>query len=152
MRLAPSSWSLLACILLAGGPAAAEGPKFTVEGISFKLWDEAAGKMVAFDKAPNPYGLNLTLMIVVKIKGPTRTEGSEPLLKLEAAAPARSDEATGSHPPWKLSQSRALTPVGDKGISYVLFVAPYECVTSATFTASVGASSKKVKQDLPCAE
>lgn len=153
----PLSRALLALSLLAGVPAAARAAPppppspFTVEGISFKLFDEATGKVLPFDKPPNPYGMNLTVMVVVKLKGPH--EGDAPAtLTLEASAPASSDAATGDHPPFKVTQSRAVRVLGERGVGYQLFLVPYECREGVTFTATVGKSTKSVKQDLGCAE
>lgn len=146
--------ALLALTLLAAATAparAAAPPPFTVEGISFKLFDEATGKVLPFDKPPNPYGMNLTVMVIVKLKGPH--EGDAPAtLTLEASAPASSDAATGDHPPFKVTQSRPVRVVGERGIGYQLFLVPYECREGVTFTATVGKSTKSVKQDLGCAE
>src|SRR4051794_32675857 len=66
--------------------AAAAPPGFSVEGISFKLFDETSGKVVSFDKPPNPYGLNIALLVIVKLKGPS--EGDvRGKLTLSALAP-----------------------------------------------------------------
>jgi hypothetical protein len=143
--------ALIALVTVTSIAGAAPPRPFTVEGISFKLFDEASGKVVSIDKPPNPYGSNLTLMIIVKLKGPTEA-GIPGTLTLEASAPASSDEATGDHPPFKHNDSRALGPVGEKGVGYQLFLMPYECREQVTFTATIGKSSKTVKQALGCAE
>ena len=58
------AWAMMVAVLVLGcGAAHAEATQkkaFTVEGITFKLWDEESGKVVPFDKPPNPYGSNLT--------------------------------------------------------------------------------------------
>jgi hypothetical protein len=124
---------------------------FTVEGITFKLWDEENGKVVSFDKPSNAYGMNMALMIIVKVKGPT--EGGSPQnLTLDVSAPAESDEATGGHEAWQKQLTRSVWSVGEKGVGSFLFVMPYECSFGTTFVAAIGASKKTVKQSLGCAE
>ena len=135
-------------------PPAAPAPAkkgFTVEGITLKLWDETTGKVIAFDKPPNPYGLNLTLVVVVKVKGPTE-DAPKATLTLDVGADASSDEATGDHPAWKQQLSRPVWSVGERGVAQFVFVLPYECANEATFTATVGTSTKTLKRELPCAE
>lgn len=139
-------------LALGGGVARGEAKRpLTVEGISLKLWDETTGKVVPFDKPPNPYGLNLTLMVLVKVKGPT-SEAPKSTLTLEVSAPDSADEATGEHPAWNRQFSRPVWSVGEKGVAQFVFVMPYECAEEATFSAAIGASTKKVKLELPCAE
>jgi hypothetical protein len=142
---------VVVALALVGNVARADGKKLTVDGISLRLWDESSGKVVPFDKPPNPYGLNLTLMIVVKIKGPK--DGATPAtLTLDASAASESDEATGGHPAWKKQQSRPVWSAGDSGVAQLLFVMPFECAMGVTFVASIGASTKKLTRDLGCAE
>ena len=138
-----------------GGVASAAPRPFTVEGIAFKLFDETTGKVVPIDKPPNPYGSNVSLLVIVKLKGPTETPDApapKPKLTLDVAAPASSDEATGDHPAWKLTQERELGPLPEKGIGYQLFLVPFQCREQVTFTATVGKATKAVKQSLACAE
>jgi hypothetical protein len=145
----------LCLALTAGGFAhvahAAPRP-FTVEAITFKLFDETSGKVVPIDKPPNPYGVNVSLLVIVKLKGPTDGDATKPKLTLDVAAPAASDEATGDHPAWKLTQERELGPLPEKGIGYQLFLVPFQCRERVTFTATIGKSSKAVPQSLACAE
>jgi hypothetical protein len=148
-----SAMSRVALFLLALAAAAHAAParSFTVEGIALKLFDETSGSVVALDKPPNPYGMNVTLLVIVKLLGPM--EGNaHAKLTLEVAAPASSDEATGDHPPWKLNQERSIGPVGEKGVGYQLFLVPFQCREKVTFTAAIGASKKSVALPLACAE
>src|SRR5882724_2132269 len=97
------AWVVAAAMALGGGAAHGEPAKkkpFTVEGITFKVWDEESGKVLPFDKPSNPYGLNTTLMIIVKVKGPSG-DATPQNLTLDVSAPADSDEATGDHPAWQ---------------------------------------------------
>jgi hypothetical protein len=148
------AWLLAAVVGLVCGVAHGDATKkkpFTVEGITFKLWDEESGKVLPLDKPSNPYGLNLTLMIIVKVKGPTES-GTPQNLTLDVSAPAESDDATGDHPAWQKQLVRSVWSVGDKGAASFLFVMPYECSFGTTFTATIGASKKTVKQPLGCAK
>jgi hypothetical protein len=95
--------------------------------------------------------MNVSLLVIVKLKGPSEGE-VRAKLALTVDAPASSDEATGDSPAWKLSQDRDLGPVGEKGVGYQLFLVPFRCRENITFTATVGKSSKSVKQSLSCAE
>ncbi len=136
---------------LAAAAHAAPARPFAVEGIAFKLFDETTGRVVALDKPPNPYGANVTLLVIVKLTGPS--EGDQHAkLTLEVASPASSDEATGDHPPWKLTEERAIGTVGEKGVGYQLFLVPFQCREKVTFTAAIGASRRSVAQPLGCAE
>ena len=108
-------------------------------------------KVLPFDKPSNPYGLNLTLMIIVKVKGPSG-DATPQNLTLDVSAPAGSDEATGDHPAWQKQMSRSVWSAGEKGVASFLFVMPYECSSGTTFVASIGPSKKTVKQPLGCAE
>ena len=103
------------------------------------------------NKPPNPYGMNVSLMVIVKLKGPAEGEGRQQLT-LEVNAPASSDEATGDHPAWKETLQKMVGPVGEKGVGYQLFVLPFQCRERVMFTATVGKSTKAVKQTLACAE
>jgi hypothetical protein len=139
-----------ACLLL-WSAAALAAPTFSVEGISFKLFDETSGKVVSLDKPPNPYGANVSLLVIVKLKGPTEGDVRSKLV-LDISAPFTTDEATGDHLPWKLTQERELGVVGEKGVGYQLFLVPFQCRELVTFTATIGKSTKSVKQSLGCAE
>jgi hypothetical protein len=142
---------LAIAIALATAAHAAPARSFAVEGIAFKLFDETSGSVVALDRPPNPYGLNVMLLVIVKLTGPSEGD-AHAKLTVEVAAPASSDEATGDHPPWKLTQERTIGTVGEKGVGYQLFLVPFQCREKVTFTAAIGASKKSVARPLGCAE
>lgn len=140
--------ALALCAALAGS-ARADG--YSVAGITLKLFDETTGKVLPLSRPPNPYGQNLTLMVIVKVKGSSETSPRAPLV-LDLVSPGWSDEATGDHAPWKETQQRALSANGEGNVGYQLFILPYQCRMEVSFTATLGKSTKTIKQMLGCAE
>jgi len=139
----------LAVLAALSGSARADG--YSVAGITLKLFDETTSKVVPLNKTPNPYGANLTLMVIVTVKGSSETSPPGPLV-LDIVSPAWSDAATGDHEAWKETQQRAIATNGEGNVGYQLFILPYQCRMEVSFTATLGKSTKTIKQMLGCAE
>lgn len=153
-------WSLVVAVLLAGRPGGAEPAapaKLAIDQIELKLFDQESGRIRSWNDKPNPYGMDMDLVVQVRVHGKLEPDKTPSGMVLSVSAPGWSDEATGSHSPWRLTQKAAFRHLPESGVRYFLFVLPYQdCYGKVTFTASLtgrgGGASKSLKTSLACAE
>jgi hypothetical protein len=121
-----------------------------VADITVQAFDRSTNKLFSILELPNPYGLDLDLLVSVKVDGKTDPRPQEVTLSVDAQG--YTTAATGYSLPWHESQTRAVSMVLEKGISYVPFIVEYQCYPNVFFTASIGKSSKSKRVALLCAE
>ncbi|MCY1018322.1 hypothetical protein [Pyxidicoccus sp. MSG2] len=148
--------SLLLAPAAGSAPAASKpaAPGVSIASIEAQVYDRQQGAVVAMDAASDPYGMNVDAFIVVKLQG--TYDGSAPLkLKLQATAPKESSEA-GESPGFKVTQTRELHALAEKGVTQVPFLIPYVCASKVKLTVTLTGtgikSSKTLDTSFPCAE
>jgi hypothetical protein len=129
----------------------------SIDSIDVQLFSHEDGQFHSFDDPPNPYGMNMDLLILVKLKGKMEYAEKPSELTLTAIAPGWSDEATGSHPEWQQMEQKAFHHLPENGERHFLFVLPYEdCYPEVTLSAGLswqgGDIQKTRKISLACAE
>jgi hypothetical protein len=136
------------------GPVRAEA-ELKIDSIKVMAFDRQKNEVVPLNKIPNPFGADSDIVVSVLVKGepgePPPAGGTRKI-SIEMSSPAYSDEASGSHGPWKLRMERSFRGVGETGASYYPFLMPYDCRMKVTITAHLGLSSKTTQADFACAE
>lgn len=130
--------------------------RFKVEDITLQVFDRSANKLSPLSPLPNPYGMDMDVLVTVKVRG-TPTPASNQVvppqkIRLVVDGKGYTTAATGKVSPWKETQTRSVFIAPDKEISYVPFLVEYKCYPNVAFTASVSTSSLWKSFPLSCAE
>ncbi|MCP3169350.1 hypothetical protein HUW62_31025 [Myxococcus sp. AM011] len=141
-------------LLLSSTAGSASAPSVSLGGVVLRVFDRQKASIVTTDEAADPYGMNVDALLLVKVQG--TYEGDKPLkLKLVVSAPKEESEA-GSRRAWKVTQTRELHALAEKGETTVPFLLPYECSSSVkvvvTLTGPGINGSKTLDTAFPCAE
>ncbi len=135
--------------------------KYSIDTITLRLFDRTTNKIVAFDKAPNPYGIDLDVLVSVKVRGPKSLGGTAPApfdLALIVDHPkTESDEAGNEASPAHKETLGPLTglTLPEQGVGYYLFTVPYGCdgpAFSAHLSAGAASADKTIHPVYGCAE
>jgi hypothetical protein len=129
----------------------------TIDSIEARLFDQTTGKQLDLTKPPNDYGLDMDLLVLVKVKGSLDYAPALSLLELKINAKGWSDPATGSHSDWKLAQKISFHRLPEQKVRYFLFVVPYQdCYSKVILGAHLqgrgGGAKKSQEISLACAE
>lgn len=122
----------------------------SVEEITVQIYDRATGRLIPLGSPPNPYGLDMDLLIAVKLKGPTPARIYD--LNLSMDAPAYNTPATGLVPALKVRQSRRVSSMPESRTAFFPFALEYVCYPEVMITARLDKSFKTRKIGLGCAE
>ncbi len=145
----------LACaataLLMASGQAAAD---ITVKDVKIQLLSQVDHKVFDPERVPDdhgyPYGMDLEVMVSVRLSAKGKSSDKAIKLALTAVAPGYESEATGKVEPVKQTAVRQVYSSGD-GDRWHHFVFDAVCDT-LTVTAKAGSSKKTVKAELVCAD
>ena len=155
---------LLVAVTLTLSPAFAKtAPKnpYSVDSMSLRLFNRVTNKIVPFDKPPNPYGMDMDVIVAVKVKltGEAALVKEKPAFDLELLLdyPKREADEVGNEAEKakQVTLAQRKLWLGDNGAAYFLFVIPYTC-TSPMITAHVtgadATTNKSLDPKLGCAE
>jgi hypothetical protein len=140
---------ITALVVLAPALARAEP---AIQDLTVKALSHVDGKIYDLDKLPQDdsaayeYGGDMDLLVGVAVSG----ESTKPTeLSVELKTPGFSSEATGKVKGIKTRLKRKIVSSADK--RWFFFVLERPC-DKATFSARLGASTKKLSLDMFCAE
>ena len=155
---------MAACIVAAGAFcfAAPKPPrgKYSVEQITLKLFDRATGKFVSFEKPPNPYGMDLDVLVFVKVKGPSTPGTQQPpfdvTLLLDTPATKADEAGNDAQAPTHRELSSKALNLPELGVGYYMFPFPWVCntvnLTARVETKGEAPQERTKKVELGCAE
>lgn len=130
--------------------------RLRVEDMTLQIFDRSTNKLFPLTPLPNPYGLEMDILVSVKVRGNPAPPPNQlvPPQKIRLAVNAKgyTTPATGQVSPWKETQTRSVFIAPEQETSYVPFLVEYNCYPNVTFTASVSTSSQSKSLSLPCAE
>src|SRR5262245_23448457 len=112
----------LLLVLLSAAWASVAWAEPKIEAIEDRLFDRQKNAIVPADKMPDDYGADADVLVTVAVKAPPDESPKQQQLTLTLTAPKSSDEATGSHAPWKLELKRAYQGAGEKGFVHYPFL------------------------------
>jgi hypothetical protein len=130
--------------------------RLTIEDITLQLFDRSTNKLSPLSPLPNPYGMDMDILVSVKVKGKPTPPSNQLVppqkIRLVVDGKGYTTAATGRVSPWKETQTRSVFIPPETQISFVPFLIEYKCYPNVAFTASVASSSQWKNLSLPCAE
>jgi|SRR5919199_575019 hypothetical protein len=130
--------------------------RLKIEDITLQVYDRASNKLSPLSPLPNPYGMDMDILVSVKVRGNPTSASNQVVppqkIRLIVDGKAYTTPATGKVSSWKETQTRSVFIAPEKEISYVPFLVEYKCYPNVAFTASVSTSSQWKNFSLPCAE
>ena len=130
--------------------------RLTIEDITLQLFDRSTNKLSPLSPLPNPYGMDMDILVSVKVKGKATPPSNQLVppqkIRLVVDGKGYTTAATGRVSPWKETQTRSVFIPPETQISFVPFLIEYKCYPNVAFTASVASSSQWKNLSLPCAE
>lgn len=130
--------------------------RLKIEDITIQVFDRATNKLSTLSPLPNPYGMDMDLLVSVKVKGKSTPPSNQSIpsqkIRLVVDAKGYTTAATGRVSPWKETQTRSVLIPSETEATYVPFLIEYKCYPNVAFTASVASSSQWKNYPLSCAE
>ncbi|NJK41058.1 MAG: hypothetical protein HC934_06310 [Acaryochloridaceae cyanobacterium SU_2_1] len=112
---------------------------YVIEGIEVKVLNRRSNQLTSLEQRENPYGLDMDLLIMVKVKGTTGDLPSAAAnLLLAIHAPGYDYPATGPVSDWNIVHTRPLKLGSHDGTSYFFpFLVDYQCYPKVQLTATI---------------
>jgi len=130
--------------------------RLKIEDITLQVFDRSTNNLFPLSPLPNPYGLDMDILVSVKVSGKPTSPSAQSVLpqkvSLVVDGKGYTTAATGRVTPWKETQTRSVFITPEKELSFIPFFIEYKCNPNVVFTASLAASRKSKTLSLPCAE